>query len=245
MLPHVFNGLPYVERFYSLTETESTNTFARKLGDVPRKGITIVQAERQTAGRGRSGNSFFSFSDGGLWVTIISHIGSIACHFTHNRAISLGICKAITDFIPDAPLRIKWPNDIYWNNKKLAGILLENIPNNNHALVMGFGLNVSLGYEDFPESVQHIATSIFIESRKRLSRSGLLRKIIERYHEFVIADVHEIHALYLQHLYRVGSLAIINDMQGTFETVAPDGALVLSTTSGEQRICSGTLRFIE
>ena len=84
MIPHALSGLSFVERFYSLPTTVSTNDAARAFGHRPSRGIYCVQADRQTGGRGRRGTPFFSDSIGGLWVSLVVPIADPADHFRYN-----------------------------------------------------------------------------------------------------------------------------------------------------------------
>ena len=72
MVPHVLSGLSFIERFYSYPTLPSTNEAAKALRNRPVKGLFCIQADRQTAGRGRRGASFFSDSPGGLWVSLVT-----------------------------------------------------------------------------------------------------------------------------------------------------------------------------
>ena len=144
MKPDCLNGLPFVRKFIHLENIDSTNLFGRSLEDIPESGITVIQADNQSSGRGRLGNSFFSSHSGGLWVSIITPISDLSRHFQFNRAISLAIHDSILKLFPDSPLGIKWPNDIYWAERKICGILLENHLFHPEFLVIGFGINVNI-----------------------------------------------------------------------------------------------------
>ncbi|MGA2506524.1 MAG: biotin--[acetyl-CoA-carboxylase] ligase [Chitinispirillaceae bacterium] len=244
MLPHSLHKLPFVERFYSYHVTASTNDIARTMRELPRKGIFIVQADRQTAGRGRSGASFFSDTEDGLWASIVTPIGSLNEHFVHNRALSLAICEAVERVteIPNA-CAIKWPNDIYWGSRKLCGILLENHTARTDILVIGFGINVTVKTADFPADIQAIATSIFIETGKRYSVSLILEKIIERYNSNLIADIQKKHYSYSGRLFGLGLPAEIDGNRGIFAGVEIDGRLKLNIGRESKHFLSGHLTF--
>jgi BirA family biotin operon repressor/biotin-[acetyl-CoA-carboxylase] ligase len=228
MQPQTLKDLTFVERFCTYPLLDSTNDTARAMTDLPRSGLCVVQADCQTRGRGRSGAVFFSDSTGGLWVSIITPVVSIEEHFAHNRALSLALCETVEAVCgPDYRCSIKWPNDIYLRDKKLCGILLENHPGNARMLVLGFGLNVAVHYDEFPEALKPIATSLLIETGNRYSRSVLLKETLERYHAHCATDPTVLHRVYTQRLYGTGCVVEIDGRRGTFNGVALDGRLGL------------------
>jgi BirA family transcriptional regulator, biotin operon repressor / biotin---[acetyl-CoA-carboxylase] ligase len=244
MLPSALVNLRFVERFYSHAVMASTNDAARALADLPEKGLFVVQADRQTAGRGRQGNTFFSETEGGLWASIITRLSSLDDHFSHNRALSLALCEtseAIAGLT--GTCRIKWPNDIYWGERKLCGILLENHPAAPNAIVLGFGINVAMNEDEFPHKLRPIATSLFIETGKKIARSQLLRGILERYHANLSDAPAKSHDCYSQRLYKIGSIAEIDGVCGIFDGVEIDGRLRLKVGPEVILFHSGTVRF--
>jgi BirA family transcriptional regulator, biotin operon repressor / biotin---[acetyl-CoA-carboxylase] ligase len=244
MLPSALNSLPFVERFYSYRDLPSTNDTARALTSFPTSGIFVVQADRQTAGRGRRGDLFFSATEGGLWASIVTPLSSFDEHFAHNRALSLAIGESSEAISGRAGnCSIKWPNDIYWGDRKLCGILLENHPVRSTILVLGFGINVAMRADEFPQELQPIATSLFIETGTRYPRSKLLRMILERYHANALVPSEEIHDRYAQRLYGRGRMAEIEQQRGIFEGVEIDGRLKLRVGPEVVLFYTGTLRF--
>jgi BirA family transcriptional regulator, biotin operon repressor / biotin---[acetyl-CoA-carboxylase] ligase len=244
MLPHALNKIPFVERFYSHHVTTSTNDVARAMKSFPGKGIFVIQADRQTAGRGRMGASFFSDSEGGLWASIITPISSLNEHFVHNRALSLAICDVVESLTGRSKVcAIKWPNDIYWRDKKFCGILLENHPARDDMLVIGFGINVSIKNSVFPEELQSVATSLSIETGERFSRSRILEKVIERYDANLALDIRKIHYTYSGRLYGLGCPAEIDGNSGVIKGVDIDGRLLMRVGHEDRSFLSGHLRF--
>jgi BirA family transcriptional regulator, biotin operon repressor / biotin---[acetyl-CoA-carboxylase] ligase len=244
MLPHALHNLPFVERFYSFPILESTNTYAKTLNRYPGSGIYVLQADRQSAGRGRLDNAFFSDVAGGLWASILVPVKDITSHFTHNRALSIALCESVCTMYPGAPVSIKWPNDIYWGNRKLCGILLETTPAQPRILIMGFGLNVNISREEFPADIAAIATSILIETGKRHSLTQLLRQVIATYHEISEAPCEQTHQRYEKYLYGKGLMVEVGALRGTMQGVDSNGILILTLTTGETAsVHSGSLKF--
>jgi biotin-[acetyl-CoA-carboxylase] ligase BirA-like protein len=246
MLPHVLNTLPEVERFYAHAVAVSTNDLARAATEFPTRGIFVFQADCQTAGRGRRGTPWFSDSDGGLAATILSPLSSAEAHFGHNRALSCGICEAIESATGNAvSCSIKWPNDIYVNDKKVCGVLLESHPARNDMLVLGFGINVNSDPTAFPMDLQPVATSLAIETGMRFSLSRLLESIIGRYLVNRSIDKAKAHCCYEARLYGLGRRIMLEGAAGTFDAVETDGRLRMNIGHEVIYNVSGHLQFID
>jgi BirA family biotin operon repressor/biotin-[acetyl-CoA-carboxylase] ligase len=238
--------LPFIERFESHPVIGSTSDRARSLTDFPQSGIFVIQADRQNAGRGRSGAPYFS-GEGGLWATIVARLPSIEEHFRHNRALSLaitGACEAAMAAVgADREVSVKWPNDLYLSGRKLCGILLENHPACATILILGFGLNVNIPMADFPESLAPLVTSLAVETGAIFSRSRLLEEIIGHYHANLAIDDGALHKEYCRRLYRQGERAEVEGETGILDGVETDGRLRLLTGHGVRYFVSGHVRF--
>jgi BirA family biotin operon repressor/biotin-[acetyl-CoA-carboxylase] ligase len=236
------SGLDFVEEYIFLDAVDSANSYAKSLGRVPGGGLIIVRAGRQSGGRGRGGNRFFSDHRGGLWVSAVTGAGDISAHFKHNRAISLAIYDSIKNEAGGADVSIKWPNDIYWGDRKIAGILLENVPENPGVIVIGFGVNVNIPADDFPAELRGSATSVLAETGRELSAEPLLEDILRGYMRY--RDDGGAHQLYLGRLYKRGGRATIDRRAGTFVGVEPDGRICIDADDGGRTLfSSGVLRF--
>jgi BirA family biotin operon repressor/biotin-[acetyl-CoA-carboxylase] ligase len=240
----LFQNVPYVENFISYQCITSTNETAHELESFPKKGIFIIQADRQTNGKGRRGNNFFSDSTGGLWVTIVTRIDDLSQHFTFNRALSISIAETLIEQYPSDNTKIKWPNDIYISDKKICGILLEMHRKRNDILIIGFGININTSKNEFPCELQSNATSLSIETGTTYSLDDILFSIINKYIQWICADQYLSHRRYTELLYKSGTHVKIEDKSGIFKTVMMDGQLKLITEYGTELINSGTLRFI-
>jgi BirA family transcriptional regulator, biotin operon repressor / biotin---[acetyl-CoA-carboxylase] ligase len=246
MLPHILNALHEVERFYSQAVAGSTNDLARAAIEFPSKGIFVFQTDYQTAGRGRRGTPWFSDSKGGLAATILSPLPSPEEHFAHNRALSCGICEAIESITGKAvSCSIKWPNDIYLNDKKVCGILLESHPVRNDMLVLGFGINVNSALAAFPMDLQPLATSLAIETGKHFPLSRLLVLVIGNYLSNRGIDRAIMHHNYEARLYGLGRRITLDGATGIFDAVEADGRLRMNTGHEVIYKITGHLQFID
>ena len=174
-LKAVFPGGELV--FYS--ETVSTNDEAvARARDGAGEG-TMVLAENQTAGRGRRGAAWFADPDTALLFSLVLKPGGEVSTWTRMTSIAaLALARTIEDATGLVP-QIKWPNDIYINGRKAAGILVETAAD---ALILGIGLNVNTPRSSFPDNLRETATSLRAElgEGKAISRSAVLVELIEQ-----------------------------------------------------------------
>jgi BirA family biotin operon repressor/biotin-[acetyl-CoA-carboxylase] ligase len=232
-----------------LDAVESTNGYAKTL---LRDGgrcdeATVIRAIRQSDGRGRNGKPFFSDHAGGLWVSLIAPIADISAHFEHNRAISLAIRTALLECQAASgvwvPVSIKWPNDVYWGERKIAGVMLENSTQTPNALIIGFGVNVNIAMDDFPGGLRGRATSAMVETGEEYVLDAVLERILREYEFIIKHGPGGAHSVYTGNLYKKGQQAAVGRHRGTFVTVEIDGRLRLDTAEGPMLLSSGTLLF--
>jgi BirA family biotin operon repressor/biotin-[acetyl-CoA-carboxylase] ligase len=143
-----------------LARVESTNTVARELAAAGAPHGTVVTATEQTAGRGRQGRSWTAPPGKGLFYSAILRPLDPRRHATLPLAVPLAVCEAAEALNPEAECRVKWPNDIHLEGRKLAGILIEARPRDGWA-VIGVGLNLSVARSEFPPELRDTATSLF------------------------------------------------------------------------------------
>jgi BirA family biotin operon repressor/biotin-[acetyl-CoA-carboxylase] ligase len=236
-------NLPYVEKYFHFKETASTNDVAKGLDFYPKEGVVVILADSQTHGRGQRGDMFFS-GEGGLYATVVCPLSEINLHFVLNRAMSLAICEAIQSTAGDAPLTIKWPNDILWAEKKICGILLESLSGGGH-IAVGFGINVNTLSEEFPSAIRNRATSLAMETNRRFDITALLTDICRRFHSYRTVSTVVAHDRYREKLFGIGSHIRINGQIGKFESVQEDGRLCLTVKNHRELLTTGSIEFIK
>ena len=154
---------------------DSTNDYAKKIGNELRDGSVII-SEEQTKGKGRLGRVWESKAGEGIWMSIILKPNIIPNKAPFITLIAgASIVKALN--ISGVDAKIKWPNDITINNKKLSGILTElsaEIERVNY-IVVGIGMNVK--DTDFEEELQDKATSLYKENYN-VSRVDIVKEIL-------------------------------------------------------------------
>lgn len=137
----------------------STNTVARELAAAGAPHGTVVTAGEQTAGRGRQGRSWTTPADSALAYSAIVR-PLLPRHSILPLAVPLAVCETAEALRPDIECKVKWPNDIHLDGRKLAGILIEARPQDGWA-VIGVGLNLTITESEFPEELRERATSLF------------------------------------------------------------------------------------
>ena len=139
--------------------TESTNTVARELAGAGAPHGTVVTAAEQTAGRGRQGRTWTAPPDSALlYSAVVRPIEER--HAVLPLAIAVAVCETAEVLRPGIECQVKWPNDIHLEGRKLAGILIEARPQDGWAVV-GVGLNLAIGEDEFPPDLRDRAISLF------------------------------------------------------------------------------------
>ena len=139
--------------------TDSTNSRARELAAAGGPHGTVITASEQTAGRGRQGRTWTAPPNKALlYSAIVRPLDER--HVMLPLAVPLAICQAAEELNPDLDCKVKWPNDIHVNGRKLSGVLIEARPQDGWA-VIGVGLNLSIQQGEFPTELQETAISLF------------------------------------------------------------------------------------
>jgi len=161
-------------------ETESTNIIAREMASSVDEG-TIVIAESQTAGRGRLGRKWIS-PEGGIWLSIILK-PRIEPLYAPRITLLAGVSVAKTMQGFGLPAKIKWPNDILINGKKVCGILTEIGAEVDIVdyLVVGIGIDANVDTGAFPEEFRDNSTSLEKELGHKISRVAFVQKLLEEF----------------------------------------------------------------
>ena len=235
-------ALPFVQRVFRFDEIDSTNTFAKDLSERPSGGIFVVTARRQRAGRGQRGNTFFSDTDTGLWVSLVVPLDSLDEHFRVNRALALAACET-ADTAAGVTCGIKWPNDICLSGRKLGGILLESTSGGAPCVVAGLGLNVNLTTRAFPAPLRDTAISLRMATRRTYAIEPLLESLLRAFDRLVRLGTADAHRRYEARLVGVGQRAAIGGDEGAFEGVGEDGRTCLCCAGERRYFTSGPLRF--
>lgn len=146
----------------------STNIIAKELGQAGAKSGTVVISNQQTAGKGRLDRKFFSPPNTGIYMSVLLRLNlPIGSTLLMTSAAAVAVYRAIKCVL-NIETNIKWVNDIYYNDKKLCGILAESSLNSSGVDFIVLGIGVNLNVENFPEDLKDIASSIVTDKKNEL-----------------------------------------------------------------------------
>lgn len=206
----------------------------------------IVWADYQTAGRGCGTNSWESERGKNLTFSMLLHPSEVKAsqQFTLSMANALALKDTLDDYVAD--IKIKWPNDIYWKDRKICGTLIETTLQGNYIkdCIIGNGINVNQQSfcSDAPNPV-----SLFQILGHEEDCQKVLEKVVantSKYMEMVASGSwDEIRARYRQHLYRRGEVHRYRFMNGDeayckLLDVEDDGHLLLLNDNGQTHRCA-------
>src|SRR5579859_5064402 len=231
-------------------ETTSTNDVVEKLArDGVKEGV-VVFAESQTRGRGRLGRKWISPPRKGLWFSALLRPPLRPVEVTQlTIAAATALARAIRAQTGAAP-EIKWPNDILLRGKKVAGILTELSAELDRVkyIILGVGVDVNLNPGEFPAELRKLATSLKIETGRKLDRAELavqiLRELDRDYGRICSGQFEAVANEWEKHCTTIGHQVTIRlgdrKIQGRAESLDTDGALLLRTQHGRlERIIGG------
>lgn len=173
--------LPETIPIFFYASVDSTNLEAERLCTGGTKPPFAVIASKQSAGKGRLGRSWHSQSEENLYCSIAFAPNTEAGKLqTFTLWAGIEICRRLQNFVPDLPLKIKWPNDLYCNGKKFSGMLTEARIDNDRmqTLIFGLGLNLNSNENAFPEELRGKATSLRAEAKESFEINALSVEII-------------------------------------------------------------------
>jgi len=237
-------------------ELDSTNSHALALAnqsdlDLPR----VIWAARQTAGRGRGQNAWWS-ADGALLMSLIVNPSSAGLPFPRWSQIALftglAVAETMEEFLPDSLVQLKWPNDVYAAGRKICGILTEVPPGRTDRLVVGIGINVANSLAHAPRELQESAVSLIdLAGNNAPSPGDVLLNLLPRWDRWLqrsaAADI-DFSQVWRRRCYLTGNeISVTQGDQvviGLCRGLDADGVLLLETPGGLERILAGTVRII-
>jgi BirA family biotin operon repressor/biotin-[acetyl-CoA-carboxylase] ligase len=226
--------------FENLPSTNSHAAYLLKRESLPEG--TIVRTNYQSAGKGYSGNSWESEDGKNLLISVILFPAFLkpSDQFNISMTISLGICDFLGRFIPGCS--VKWPNDIYINNDKIAGILIESaiIADKFEYSIAGIGLNIN--QEKFISQAPN-PVSLKMITGKTFDLTELLGQLAagldRRYKQLIAGDKAKIRSDYESKLYRINRWSAFRDINGIFTgrilTIGDYGSLKIESSDRKIR----------
>jgi BirA family biotin operon repressor/biotin-[acetyl-CoA-carboxylase] ligase len=245
-----FRHSRFVRRFFFYPAIGSTNDRAKELASQGAEEGTLVVAEQQTAGRGRSDRGdrgWYSPPGLGIYVSILYRPPiPAASTFGVLAATSLGVASAVESLHPQGVVGVKWPNDLVAEGKKLAGLLTELSTSGGEVdwCVVGVGLNVNHTVADYPADLRQRAISVRQLCNRHVDRPRLLAVMVERaaawYQTFLedgmprVLDEWKRRSSILGRLVRLETAG--ETYVGTAVAVEDDGALRIRLEGGAEEV---------
>ncbi len=175
--------------FVFLNSVDSTNNYLKERWQFLKHGCTVV-AETQLSGRGRTGKSFFSPPKTGLYMSFLLRGKKYASDALITAKMSYALCKAVDKLTDTSSAGIKWVNDVYVSNKKIAGILCEKVSDGrDEAVIVGIGVNFSLDRLSLPSDIKNTAGSLRDITKKKLHRSALCAYVLNEVEKIYSEDL--------------------------------------------------------
>lgn len=174
-------GKPFGRKLYYYPVTGSTNDEAFRLGVAGALEGAIVIADSQTKGKGRLQRVWHSPAGKNIYTSIILRPQfEVARAPQISIAAGVAVAEVLEKYCP-GKIQLKWPNDVLLNGKKICGILAQ-VKTNVRGIdfiVLGIGINVNIKYNQFPEDIRNLATSLSAETGREISRLELIISLYE------------------------------------------------------------------
>jgi BirA family transcriptional regulator, biotin operon repressor / biotin---[acetyl-CoA-carboxylase] ligase len=239
---NIFSALFVGQNLITIQQVDSTNNYLKNLlsNSKPVPEGTVIMAESQYAGRGQQNNRWHSEPRKNLTFSLLLNPGFLPVkqQFDLTRAISLGVTEALGPMLGEQ-LKIKWPNDLYYADSKLGGMLIENLLQGNrikHSIV-GIGINVN--QENFPPEAANAVSLKQILHRDydlKFLLSEICKNIEAEYLKLRAGQFDHVRKDFLNRLYWLNEDKIFKAgdrlMEGKIIGVSETGLLILHTKKG-------------
>ena len=237
-------------------ELLSTNDYAQEIlaKSRPIEG-TVIKTTSQTQGRGQIGSKWLSETGKNLTTSIILYPNFISAQqqFQLNIVVSLAVFSLVKAHVLLQKVHIKWPNDIYVNNKKIAGILIQNALSGSQIqhTIIGIGINVNQAQfsPDLPNptSLKCVQPDINIELEDVLCR--LCEKLEQYYLQLKAGNFEALQAIYTKNLLGIDKQRKFQQKEGAFfdgtiRGVSKDGQLMIETKKGLEKFNLKEIKFL-
>ncbi|HEX8987643.1 MAG TPA: biotin--[acetyl-CoA-carboxylase] ligase [Rhodocyclaceae bacterium] len=225
-----------------LTSCESTNTELMRRAEAGAASGTVVAAERQTAGRGRMGRSWFADPEASLAFSLLWRFAPGTVPYGLSLAVGVALAEALEGLgVPG--IALKWPNDLLRDGRKLAGVLVELVPGAPYAAVIGMGLNVKMP-DSMPEDVRRLAAALDVDIPREQLLARLLDRLCTVLDEFAAGGFHALRDRWLARCAHLDMpVQILSEfsppLAGRCVGIDVDGALMIETAVCVQRVLSG------
>ena len=214
--------------------TDSTNEHAKELAAAGAPHGTLVTADEQTAGRGRQGRTWTAPSRSAVLMSLV-----LRDLDERHALLPLAAAVAVCDAVP-ADCAIKWPNDVWLDGRKLAGILVEGRPQAGWA-VLGIGLNVST--TEFPAELASTATSLRLAGLE-LRSDEVLGRLLAALDRRLTAPPDSVLSAWRSRDALLGKPVRWSGGEGTADGIDDSGALRVQTRDGVVTLDAGEVHML-
>jgi BirA family biotin operon repressor/biotin-[acetyl-CoA-carboxylase] ligase len=237
-----------------IKQTYSTSTLLRELYTEELPHLYTIRTDFQTAGRGQAGNSWESEEGKNLLFSALLRYNNIRAteQWRLSMLVAVALWEVLANYLPQEQLSIKWPNDIYFGDKKLVGILIENSLSGQYVgySIAGIGLNINQtewrSNAPNPISMKQI-------TGQEYKAEELMNEWVHAMGNWEAQSTEAIQKTYLQHLYRregwhtyverevsvaptaIAQSGIEGAFLAMFSGITPQGELILRTTNNEEK----------
>jgi len=198
------------DKIITLDTVGSTNDYMLdkiKVGVISEEG-TVIIANEQSAGKGLENNEWESEAGKNLTISILLKPGFLKAdqQFQLTKIISLAVYDFIRSYLPNEQIKIKWPNDIYVGNKKIAGILINNTIKGKEIMFTVVGIGININQRTFssgapnPVSIWHYLNC---DLKLKFCLKNVLSHIENRYQQLNNNETYQFHSDYKKALYRL------------------------------------------
>lgn len=223
---------------------QSTNSDLKRLlsEDVNLPHLTVVSTAFQTSGRGQRENSWESENGKNLLFSLLLRPISLKATeaFAISRIVSVAIVKFLGKYVSE--VSIKWPNDIYWRDKKICGILIENSIMGEYLDTSVVGVGFNINQREFSQNLPNPVSLTNITGKEFLldnMLAGVVAAIEEEFVSYLEDGAKKTNDIYHQLIYRLNTKALYKVAEGTVEAeiqgVCSDGRLILKHSDGNLR----------
>lgn len=238
------------------TNIDSTSTYLKNRWHLLDDGFTVIAAE-QSAGRGRTGKTFFSPKNDGLYFSFVLKDERYRKDPLFTVKMSYAVCMAIDRLTATTNVSIKWVNDIYIDHRKLAGILCESVKKGaQSAILVGVGVNFAVDKALVPSELRHKIGSLHNVTKKKLDKATLCAYILNEVERLFFGtpetppmSAEEFLAAYRRRSAVLGREILVmkqeKGLRAAALDIAPDGGLIVRYETGaSEKLTAGEISIL-
>jgi len=243
-----------IQHYLYLASTPSTNEFPTNVSSISNPNTNYcIYTYNQTEGRGQIGRKWYTGADQNLASSFYFKVYNLDAkdQFLINMMTCLAIYQLIKSYLPNEPVSIKWPNDMYIGDKKLAGILIQNQIKGNKISHTTIGIGVNINSLEFPDDIPNpVSLNQYIRDEKGINKLEFLHALSKNLSDgmnFMI--LRDMKKEYISKLYRLNEThSYRSEEHGLFEgrilDISQDGKLRMDTPRGIQEYAFREVNYI-